>query len=674
MNKVIISLLFIPLFLAKGEIFQPEFSQSNEIIFKESNQLKIKEFSASFDFLVPLKAKESSSISFVLGQKGKMEKYFLMAVYGGGKGELRIVRKLIREKVLLKRSFFFKEKESYRFKIYYLGYKAFLKITSVNNPETIWDLGAILPFGFDFNQAGIRAFGDVPKMISPISYKLEEGQEISTKGGYFRKERNPSAPPTYTELKDIIPIPQIEDPQNLGPMYDFAWQTFIKNFKKVDSRNKLFVSPYIDEAFNPAIFQWDTIFMLSFAKYLYPRFNAINSLDNFFATQTREGKILRVLLEKSGLPEKGSFFNYGVNPPLFSWAEVEWAEYTGDFSRYSLVFPVLEQYAHWLEISRRAQNTSHQLYWNTGLGSGMDNIPIETSPNHAWVDMSAQMVLMYKNLAKMAAFLNKPEKEKYFNSLASEIGERINRYMWDEKEGMYFCINPEGKHIPVWQIGAFWPILAGITTDNQNKKLIKHLLDPKLFWTDFPFPALAKNHPEFNSMGAYWKGGVWAPTNYMILLALNKIGEQKLAHDISKKMLKLVSEVFQKTGTVWEAYAPEFNSGSPRFSTTIEGKPVRRDFVGWSGLYPTTIFQEDILGIKVNSLYKTITWNLLLKENHGIKNLSIGEGKVDLFWDGRFIHIKGINLPKEWKLRIIFPQSKGNLELDLKNGLNVYNL
>jgi Trehalase len=662
-------IIFLPFLAAKGELFPPDFAISNEIIFKKIPQQNFKEFSAFFDFKVPQNTKENSSISFVLGQRGKMEKYYLMAVYGRGKGELRIVRKWLREKTLNSRPFSFTENENYRFEIYFLGYKAFLKISSINKPEVLWDLGAILPFKFDFNQAAIRVFGDAPKMISQINYDFEEGQDLPKKGGYFKKERNLSPPPTYAKLRDILPFPRIEGLPNIGRMNDFTWQTFTQNFKKVDSRNEIFISPYIDEAFSPAIFQWDTIFMLFFAKYLYPKFNAINSLDNFYAAQTREGKILRVLLEKSGLPEKGSFFNYGVNPPLFSWVEVEWAEYTGDFSRYSKVFPVLEQYAHWLEISRRAQNTSYQLYWNSGLGSGMDNIPIETSKEHAWVDMSAQMVLMYKNLAKMAGFLNKTEKEKYYLSMANEIGERINRFMWNEKEGMYFCINPEGEHIPVWQIGAFWPILAGITNDSQNKKLIKHLLDPKLFWTDFPFPALAKNHPEFNSLGGYWKGGVWAPTNYMILLALNKIGEYKLAFDISQKMFNLVSEVFQNTQTIWEAYAPEFVADSPQFASGIKTDTVRRDFIGWSGLYPTTILMEEVLGIKVSSLKKTVTWKLFLKQNHGIKNISIGNGKLDLFRDGKSIRIYGTDLPKGWKLKI---GPKQNLEVDLVNGFNLY--
>ena len=406
MNKLIFLVFAIfPIFVVRGEIFQPDFTQSSETILKEATKSRFSEFSADFDFQVPQGKEPNSSLSFVLAQKDKKEKYYLMAKFGGNQGEIRIVRKWLREKTLYSRQFTFVKNHTYRFKVYYLGYKAFLKITSPEFEEHVWDLGTIIPLSFDFNQTGLRVYGDVVKFTSGIRYNFQEGESLPKKGGYFLSQRNSSNPPTYEELKDNLPRPQIDNLPIVEEMNDFAWKTMIKNIKRVDPANKLFVSPYIDEAFSPAIFQWDTIFMLFFAKYLYPKFNAIAALDNFYATQTREGKILRVLLEKSGLPEKGSFFNYGVNPPLFSWAEVEWAEYTGDFSRFSRVFPVLEQYAHWLEISRKAQNSAHQLYWNSGLGSGMDNIPIETSENHAWVDMSAQMVLMYKNLSKMAAYL-----------------------------------------------------------------------------------------------------------------------------------------------------------------------------------------------------------------------------------------------------------------------------
>ncbi len=664
-KSLIVIFLILPFTCIKAENFYPDFSKTNEVLIHKIEGKNYSSFNSEFDFQIEKKNNPDSSISFVLGQEGKLEKYYLMAKFGGDKGELRIVKKNVLEKIILSRAFTFEKNQIYRFKIYYLGYKGFLKITNPEKDEVLWDLGAILPLNFNFNQAQLRIFGEGLKIITPVKYNFQLGDFLPKKGGYLKSPKYNQEPPKFEDMLEVLP--QIQGDVS-NSMYEFSWETMIKNIKKVNPSNKIFISTYIDEAFSPAVFQWDTIFMLFFAKYLYPKFNAINSLDNFYATQTREGKILRVLLEKWGLPEKGTFFNYGVNPPLFSWAEVEWAEYTGDFSRYSKVFPVLEQYASWLEISRKAQNTEAQLYWNTGLGSGMDNIPIASSENHAWIDMSAQMVLMYKNLAKIANYLNFSEKEKYFTKMAEEIGNKINKYMWNEEKGMYFCLDEKGNQIDVWQIGAFWPLLAGITSNEQNKKLVKNLKDPKLFWTDFPFPALAKNHPEFNSRGGYWKGGVWAPTNYMIILALNKIGEQKFAFEVSQKMVKLVLEVFKKTKTIWEAYAPEFENGKPRFSTGTKEDLVRQNFIGWSGLYPTTIFLEEVLGVKFQRQKKEVTWRIFLEENYELKNLNILGGKLDLSRKRNTILINGKNISPGWKINLLIPNLPKMLVLDIENG------
>ena len=51
-----------------------------------------------------------------------------------------------------------------------------------------------------------------------------------------------------------------------------------------------------------------------------------------------------------------------------------------------------------------------------------------------------------------------------------------------------------------------------------------------------------------------------------------------LARDIALKDLDLTWQVFQKTGTVWENYAPD---------AIAPGKPAKPDLVGWTGLGPS---------------------------------------------------------------------------------------
>jgi hypothetical protein len=150
-----------------------------------------------------------------------------------------------------------------------------------------------------------------------------------------------------------------------------------------------------------------------FARYGHYQFPAIQSLDNFYCRQRPSGFICREYREADGAAvhydsDGGLFSPKGwknaINPPIFSWAECESYKVTGDKSRFAEILPVLEKYVEWLNRDgdpeapdwetngRRSKGTPHGLYWNTSLGSGLDNTPKPTDPGCGWVDMSCQMV------------------------------------------------------------------------------------------------------------------------------------------------------------------------------------------------------------------------------------------------------------------------------------------
>jgi hypothetical protein len=108
----------------------------------------------------------------------------------------------------------------------------------------------------------------------------------------------------------------------------------------------------------------------------------------------------------------------------------------------------------------------------------------------------------------------------------------------------------------------------------------------------------------------------------MVLRGLDISEKYPLAHEIALNHLNNVIEVFEKTGTVWEYYAPE--SADPGFM-------ARADFVGWGGVPPVAVLLEFILGIKANVPEKTIFWNISLTDAHGVDKYPFGkEGVVSL--------------------------------------------
>jgi hypothetical protein len=108
----------------------------------------------------------------------------------------------------------------------------------------------------------------------------------------------------------------------------------------------------------------------------------------------------------------------------------------------------------------------------------------------------------------------------------------------------------------------------------------------------------------------------------MIISGLKNKGFHDLAFNLAMRHHQQVGEVFKKTGTLWEYYAPE---------TTDPGFLARPDFVGWTGLVPVAVLFEAIFGLKASHTDKTITWDIRLAEEHGIERYPIGkEGLLNL--------------------------------------------
>lgn len=173
----------------------------------------------------------------------------------------------------------------------------------------------------------------------------------------------------------------------------------------------------------------------------------------------------------------------------------------------------------------------------------------------------------------------------------------------------------DGSFLAVKTVAAFWALISKIAPRERVDALCRHLEDKNEFNRPNRVPALSADHPDYKDNGGYWNGGVWAPTDYMILCGLSANGKEKLAKDIAECCYENAMEVYRKTGTFWENYAPE---------TADRGDPARENFVGWTGIFPITVLIEYILGIRVSAEKSEIVWRVNRLEEHGIKKLPVG--------------------------------------------------
>jgi hypothetical protein len=414
-----------------------------------------------------------------------------------------------------------------------------------------------------------------------------------------------------------------------------VWELAFGNIFHPTPRNG-FVASYIDTAFNKHLFMWDSAFILMFARYGKAAFDFQRTLDNLYCKQHPDGFICREIDEASGLDLFEHFHPASTGPNTLAWTEWEYYLNFADKDRLGRVFPVLAAYHQWLRMNRTWPDGG---YWSSGWGVGMDNQPRIPDTHvkgyedpdqlrwwsHAhmtWVDVCLQQLLSAKLLVQFATELGRTADAADFDEEVQSLTKLVNDVLWDDPAAFYYDRLRDGSLSKVQSIGAFWAVIAGATPKERLPRLIAHLEDPKKFNRPHRVPSLAADDPDYQAIGDYWRGGIWAPTNYMVLRGLTSEGYDRLAHEIAANHVANVTQVFRDTGTVWEDYAPE---------SAVPAKPARKDFVGWSGMGPVAVLFEYLFGLRPDAAKSTLTWDIRLTEGFGVKRYPFGrDGQIDL--------------------------------------------
>lgn len=437
----------------------------------------------------------------------------------------------------------------------------------------------------------------------------------------------PLALPLFSEARSKLPQPVWDGHESTIACYWKAWEIAFRNLRNPVPENG-FVSPYIDTAFNNHLFMWDSAFILLFGRYGRRAFNFQQTLDNFYAKQHPDGFICREIDEADG---RDCFHRHdppSTGPNVMPWVEWEYYVNFGDTERLAQVFAPLVAYYRWLRDYRTWRDGS---YWACGWATGMDNQPrlagemaqINFHAHHVWIDANIQQILAARQLYQMAEILGRAADVHDLPAEADFLTQFVNSQMWDSATAFYYDLDRRGKRLPTKTVGAFWALLAGIVPPDGLERFVAHLNDPKTFNRPHRVPSLSADHPEYNAEnGDYWRGGVWAPTNYMILRGLTHTGHDSLAHAIALNHVNNVVTVFEQTGTLWENYAPE---------RPAPGKPAKPDFIGWTGLPPIAVLLEYVFGIRSDTPQNRIVWDVRLLDAFGVRQYPFGtSGLVDL--------------------------------------------
>ena len=449
-------------------------------------------------------------------------------------------------------------------------------------------------------------------------------------------------------VERLVPQPVFEKNPAYVDLYYEAWK---QAYTHLDDKKGMVQTPYMDEAFDGNnIWIWDTCFMVLFCRYAPDSFPGIESLNNFYKPMHAGAK----------LPINIHILD---NPPLFAWAEYEYYKLTGDKTHIKQLInkdQYLQKHFKWFDTVRPGYKLPHSptgavtwlkrvkygYHWEGGR-SGMDNTPRgrrngvksrrqrPNNPKMLWVDAIAQQGLSALYIAELSKKIGNHSEAEKWQKEYDKLKKIVNDYYWDDKDGIYYDINVDTlKPMKLKTPASYWPMLAGMCSKKQAKRMAKHITDEKTFGGLVPWPTVARDDVDFVAdYGDYWRGGVWLPTAYMGTKALEKYGFYKEADEAAEKLLAHMLKTYQtyKPATIWECYSPT------KAEPAKHGRHrVRPDFCGWSALGPISMFIENVLGFHhINTRAKRIEWRLHQKGRHGIKKLRFGKIKTDILTDGK---------------------------------------
>ena len=163
------------------------------------------------------------------------------------------------------------------------------------------------------------------------------------------------------------------------------------------------------------------------------------------------------------------------------------------------------------------------------------------------VDWNTFLLVGERLLTRMAREVGDPATAGRMRARA-DAREAALRRLWNPRTGMFTDrILPGGSLSPKRFAEGFLSLLGGYPTRAQATSMVKHLTDPRRFWTRYPVPTLPLDDPAFtveDVYQSYWNGRVWPNMNWGIIEGLCRHRRWREARELLGRTL----EMFVATG------------------------------------------------------------------------------------------------------------------------------
>ena len=251
---------------------------------------------------------------------------------------------------------------------------------------------------------------------------------------------------------------------------------------------------------------------------------------------------------------------------------------------------------HYKYLSDRVYEHSDNLQTQYQIGrdiiavaeSGLDfnarfktNSRLMAASEFAHLDLNCWLYVDELRISEMLKLVNRVDESNKFLALANKRKELIDRYFFDQKQGIYVDYNLlDNTHSHVITAVSLYPYAMGISIDKESALKVFKKLE-----LDNGISAGAFRQEEHYYQWDY--PVMWGETTFIIYLALLNVGAFKEAKRVVDKYMSTIEKQFEKTGLLWEKY-------DARDGSIMNVEYDAPSFMGWTASTYQIFALEDI--------------------------------------------------------------------------------
>ena len=187
------------------------------------------------------------------------------------------------------------------------------------------------------------------------------------------------------------------------------------------------------------------------------------------------------------------------------------------------------------------------------------------------IDLNAFLFKLESAIANISALKGDKETETLFRQKANARRDAVNRYLWDDENGIYRDYDWRREQLALFSAAAIVPLYVGMASHEQADRLGDAVRNRLLT----PGGILATEY----ETGEQWdKPNGWAPLQWMATQGFKMYGDDHLGDEIAHSWLQTVNLFYQQHHKLIEKY--HIAGGTPREGGG--GEYPLQDGFGWT--------------------------------------------------------------------------------------------